>query len=99
MAQLWARIITGRYSSWLFPSWREEAVPGGVDTGLQLHQGQVSPSSSSPIPLVIMKLPSPSTLAGLHKAIGHKTVPERERGKIWDQPVSGGVLVQEHCSQ
>lgn len=34
-------------SSWLFPSWREEAGPGGVNIGLQLHQGQVSPSSSS----------------------------------------------------
>lgn len=47
MAQLWAGITTGRYSSWLFPSWREEAGPGGVDIGLQLHQGQVSPYSSS----------------------------------------------------
>lgn len=47
MAQLWAAITTGRYSSWLFPSWKEEADPGGVDVGLQLHPGQVSSSSSS----------------------------------------------------
>lgn len=51
------------------------------------------------VPLLIMQLLPPSTLAGLRRAMGHKMGPERERGKIWGQPLSGGVFVQEHCSQ
>lgn len=48
------------------------------------------------VPLLIMQLPPPSTLC---RAMGQKKGPERERGKIWGQPLSGDIFVQEHCSQ
>lgn len=97
LAQLWAGITTGRHSSWLFPVWREEADPEGWSQDCSCTRAKFLLPPPSLLPLLIMQLPPPSTLPGLHRATGHKIVPERERGKIWDQPLSGAVLVQDHC--